>query len=110
MEIAEVESFAVSIPLDEPVSFATRTVEERDHAITYVRTADGTEGLSYTLGYGGASLVADAVTDVLAPMIEGEDPLIEDGSIAVPESPGLGVELDEDVAAEHAKGDGDLWS
>jgi len=37
-----------------------------------------------------------------------EDPLIEDGYVEVPESPGLGVELDEDVAAEHAKGD-DLW-
>ena len=37
------------------------------------------------------------------------DPLIQDGRIAVPESPGLGIELDEDVAAEHAKGDG-LWS
>ena len=74
MEIAEVESFAVSIPLEEPVSFATRTVEERDHAITYVRTDDGIEGLGYTLGYGGSTLVADAVTDVLAPMVEGEDP------------------------------------
>ena len=74
MEIVEVESFTVSIPLEEPVSFATRTVEERDHAITYVRTADGVEGLGYTLGYGGAGIVADAVSDVLAPMIEGEDP------------------------------------
>ncbi|GAB6861774.1 mandelate racemase/muconate lactonizing enzyme family protein [Haloplanus litoreus] len=37
------------------------------------------------------------------------DPLIRDGRIAVPESPGLGIELDEDVAAEHAKGD-ELWS
>ncbi|WP_313696062.1 mandelate racemase/muconate lactonizing enzyme family protein [Halorarum halobium] len=37
------------------------------------------------------------------------EPLIEDGSIAVPETPGLGVELDEEVAAEHAKGAGDLW-
>ncbi|WP_313693012.1 mandelate racemase/muconate lactonizing enzyme family protein [Halorarum halobium] len=74
MEVAEVESFAVSIPLAEPVSFATRTVEERDHAVTYVRTDDGVEGLGYTLGYGGAGLVADAVTDVLAPIVEGEDP------------------------------------
>ena len=74
MQVTRVESFAVSIPLEEPVSFATRTVEERDHAITYVRTEDGTEGLGYTLGYGGAGLVADAVTDLLAPVVEGEDP------------------------------------
>ena len=74
MEIEEVESFAVSISLEEPVSFATRTVEERDHAITYVRTTDGTEGLGYSLGYGGSQLIADAVTDVLAGIVHGEDP------------------------------------
>jgi L-alanine-DL-glutamate epimerase-like enolase superfamily enzyme len=39
-----------------------------------------------------------------------DDPLIEDGYIEVPETPGLGVELDEAVAREHAKGDGDLWT
>ncbi|WP_129113528.1 mandelate racemase/muconate lactonizing enzyme family protein [Halegenticoccus tardaugens] len=74
MEITEVESFAVSIPLEQPVAFATRVVEERDHAITYIRTDDGTEGLGYSLGYGGAGLIADAVEDVLSPMILGEDP------------------------------------
>ncbi|WP_264554900.1 mandelate racemase/muconate lactonizing enzyme family protein [Halocatena marina] len=74
MKIEEIESFAVSIPLEEPVAFATRVVEERDHAIVYVRTEDGTEGVGYTLGYGGASVVAKAVESVLAPMIEGEDP------------------------------------
>lgn len=74
MEIADVESFAVSIPLDEPVAFATRVVEERDHAIVYVRTESGTEGLGYTLGYGGSDVIATAIESVLAPMIEGEDP------------------------------------
>lgn len=74
MEIAEVESFAVSIPLAEPVAFATRVVEERDHAVVYVRTDDGTEGVGYSLGYGGAGLIADAVSDLLAPMLVGEDP------------------------------------
>ena len=74
MEITEVEAFAISIPLDEPVAFATRVVEERDHAIVYVRTDNGTEGLGYTLGYGGATVIASAVKDVLAPMVVGEDP------------------------------------
>ena len=74
MEITDVESFAVSIPLNEPVAFATRVVEERDHAIVYVRTDEGHEGLGYTLGYGGAKLIADAASDVLAPMLMGEDP------------------------------------
>jgi L-alanine-DL-glutamate epimerase-like enolase superfamily enzyme len=39
-----------------------------------------------------------------------EDPLIEDGYIEVPEEPGLGIGLDEDVAAEHALNDGPLFS
>jgi D-arabinonate dehydratase len=74
MEVTDIEAFAVSIPLEEPVAFATRVVEQRDHAIVRIRTADGTEGIGYTLGYGGATLVADAVSDLLAPMVEGEDP------------------------------------
>ncbi|MDR9432165.1 MAG: mandelate racemase/muconate lactonizing enzyme family protein [Natronomonas sp.] len=73
MEIIEINSFAVSIPLKEPVAFATRVVEERDHAIVYIRTDDGIEGVGYTLGYGGAHLIADAINDILGPMIEGED-------------------------------------
>ncbi|HET7323847.1 MAG TPA: mandelate racemase/muconate lactonizing enzyme family protein, partial [Halococcus sp.] len=47
---------------------------ERDHAIVFVRTDDGTEGLGYTLGYGGATVIAHAVEEVLAPMVVGEDP------------------------------------
>jgi D-arabinonate dehydratase len=74
MEVTEIDSFAVSIPLEEPVAFATRVVEERDHAVVRIRTADGTEGIGYTLGYGGAGLVADAVTELLSPLVEGEDP------------------------------------
>ncbi len=37
-----------------------------------------------------------------------EDPLIEDGRITVPEGPGLGIELDEDVAREHAMDPGTM--
>ena len=74
MTVTAVESFAVSIPLEEPVAFATRVVEERDHAVVRVRDDAGNEGVGYTLGYGGATLVADAVSDLLAPVVEGEDP------------------------------------
>jgi D-arabinonate dehydratase len=74
-KIAEIESFAVSIPLDKEVSFATRSVEERDHTIVYVRTEDGTEGVGYTLGYGGADVISQAVVNILTPIVMGEDPL-----------------------------------
>ena len=33
----------------------------------------------------------------------GTEPMIRDGHIAVPDSPGLGIELDEDVAYQHRK-------
>lgn len=39
-----------------------------------------------------------------------QTPLIQDGYIEVPESPGLGIELDETIATEHAKTPGALWS
>ena len=74
MEITDVESIVVEIPLDEPVSFSNRTLSYRDHAITYIRTSDGLEGIGYTLGYEGAHLVADAVESLLEPLLIGEDP------------------------------------
>ncbi|THE64123.1 mandelate racemase/muconate lactonizing enzyme family protein [Salinadaptatus halalkaliphilus] len=74
MEIAEVTSVPIEIPLEEPVSFSNRTLTYRDHAITYVRTTDGRNGVGYTLGYEAAELIADAVESVLAPMLVGEDP------------------------------------
>ncbi|MFC6837862.1 mandelate racemase/muconate lactonizing enzyme family protein [Halomarina ordinaria] len=74
MEIESVESFPVTLPLAEPVSFSNRTIEYRDHAITYVRAVDGTEGVGYSLGYEGADLVSRAVESLLRPMLVGEDP------------------------------------
>lgn len=74
MEIAEVESFPIAIPLSEPVSFSNRTITYRDHAITYVRTGDGREGVGYSLGYEGAGLISEAVESLLEPMLVGEDP------------------------------------
>ncbi|SEP24717.1 L-alanine-DL-glutamate epimerase [Halogranum amylolyticum] len=74
MRITQVESFPVSIPLESPVSFSNRTLTYRDHAITYVRTEDGLEGVGYSLGYEGADLVAAAVESLLEPLLVGEDP------------------------------------
>ncbi|SEH13467.1 L-alanine-DL-glutamate epimerase [Natronorubrum sediminis] len=74
MEITSVESFPVEIPLESPVSFSNRTITYRDHAITYVRTDEGVEGVGYSLGYEGAHLIADAVEDMLEPLLVGEDP------------------------------------
>jgi D-arabinonate dehydratase len=74
MEITSVESVPVEIPLEEPVSFSNRTITYRDHAITYVRTDEGVEGVGYSLGYEGADLISEAVQSLLEPMLLGEDP------------------------------------
>ncbi|ELY93438.1 muconate lactonizing mandelate racemase protein [Natrialba hulunbeirensis JCM 10989] len=74
MEITAIESVPVEIPLASPVSFSNRTLTYRDHAITYVRTADGREGVGYSLGYEGAHLISEAVESLLEPMLLGEDP------------------------------------
>lgn len=74
MEIAEVTSYPIDIPLAEPVSFSNRTIHARDHAITHIRTKDGLEGIGYSLGYEGSSLIAEAVESRLKPVLLGEDP------------------------------------
>lgn len=74
MRVTEVDSFGVSIPLDEPVSWSTGSVDARDHAIVRIRTDAGYEGLGYTLGYGAATIMADVIDAILAPIVVGEDP------------------------------------
>ncbi|MBV0923862.1 mandelate racemase/muconate lactonizing enzyme family protein [Halomicroarcula limicola] len=74
MEIVDVESYPIEIPLESPVSFSNRTLTFRDHAITHVRTADGREGVGYSLGYEGAGLISEAVESLLEPILLGEDP------------------------------------
>jgi D-arabinonate dehydratase len=43
MEVADVESHPIEIPLDSPVSFSTWTITYRDHAITHVQMTNGRE-------------------------------------------------------------------
>lgn len=74
MRITDVESFAISIPLREPVAFATREVDARDHAIVRVHTDEGAVGVGYTLGYDASELIADAVEQLLADVVLGENP------------------------------------
>jgi D-arabinonate dehydratase len=74
MEVTDVESFAVSIPLEEPVAFATREVKARDHAIVRLHTDEGAVGVGYTLGYDASGLIAAAVDELLADVVLGEDP------------------------------------
>lgn len=74
MAITEVESFSISIPLPEPVSFSTRVIDRRDYAITRIRDDSGNEGIGYSIGYEAGGLIANAVEELLAPIVEGADP------------------------------------
>lgn len=74
MQVTDVEAFAVSIPLDEPVAFATREVDARDHAVVRLHTDTGLAGIGYTLGYEAGPIIATVVEDLLAPIVAGENP------------------------------------
>ncbi len=54
MKIEKVEAFAISIPLRAAVSDAVRRITHRDSLKVKIRTADGIEGVGFTLGYDGA--------------------------------------------------------
>ena len=70
--IAAVEAVALSVPLARPIAFATRRVDHREYVLVRVRTDDGSEGTGYTYaGNQGGQLVADAVHQLVAPLVRG---------------------------------------
>jgi D-arabinonate dehydratase len=75
MKIADVEAFAVSIPLPAPVSDAVRRITHRDHLIVRIRTEDGLEGTGFTLGYDASRAMVTLVDDILAPLMKNADAL-----------------------------------
>lgn len=78
--IVSVEAQTISIPLDNPTSFATRQVFARDYAVVRVRTADGHEGIGFC--YGGSragALVTAAVRWLFAPVLIGKTALHTEG-------------------------------
>ncbi len=79
MQIADVRSVLVRIPLQRPIAIATREVRGREYALVFLKAKDGTEGIGYTYaGTVGGGMVRAAVEDVLKPLLLGGDPgLIE---------------------------------
>lgn len=73
-KIESVEACTVRVPLDNPTSFATRDVLARDYGLVRVRTDDGVEGIGFCYGGNKAgSLVTQAVRELLAPVVIGQD-------------------------------------
>lgn len=62
------------VPLDNPVTFATRRVTAREYCLVRIRSSDGHEGLGYCYAVNSAGrLLAVAVADLLAPKLIGQD-------------------------------------
>ncbi|HEY0295018.1 MAG TPA: mandelate racemase/muconate lactonizing enzyme family protein, partial [Bordetella sp.] len=68
------------VPLDSPVTFATRQVTAREYCLVRVRDTEGREGLGYCYAVNSAGrLLSVAVTDLLAPKLVGQDSLRVEG-------------------------------
>ncbi len=79
-KIESVSSCAVSVPLDNPTAFSTRTVRERHYLLVKVRGDDGVEGIGFCYaGSAAGALGTVAVRDLLAPVLIGEDPYRVEG-------------------------------
>jgi len=78
----KIESISVAttrIPLDSATSFATRTVSARDYGLVKV-SAGGVEGIGFCYtGSSGGTLVVEAVEQLLAPILLGQDSLLVEG-------------------------------
>jgi L-alanine-DL-glutamate epimerase-like enolase superfamily enzyme len=74
-KIAKVAALTARIPLDKVTSFARRTVHERFYTLVRVETDDGRYGIGFCyVGNAGGEIVSNAVRELFAPMLIGEDP------------------------------------
>jgi L-alanine-DL-glutamate epimerase-like enolase superfamily enzyme len=80
--LAKIDSISVAtvrVPLNVATSFATRTVSARDYGLIKVR-AGGVEGIGFCYaGSSGGILVAQAVEQLLAPLLIGSDTHLVEG-------------------------------
>lgn len=75
MKIVSVETAVARVPLDEPISFATRQVTERHYALIRIRVDDGSEGIGFTyVGHRAGNLSTLVVTELLGPVLLSQDP------------------------------------
>ncbi|MCW2781001.1 MAG: mandelate racemase/muconate lactonizing protein [Marmoricola sp.] len=75
MPLTSVIARAIRIPVSRPTRMSTRDLNQRDYLLVEVRSSDTDEvgiGYAYT-GTSGGPMVADAVTDMLAPLLVGRD-------------------------------------
>jgi len=72
--ITSVAVCVARVPLDRVTSFATRTVAARDYCLVKVRSSEGFEGIGFCyVGSAGGMVAADAVSELLAPKLIGQE-------------------------------------
>jgi L-alanine-DL-glutamate epimerase-like enolase superfamily enzyme len=72
MKIDSVTSRAVAVPVERPTRIATRQLGERHYVLVEIATSEGV-GIGYAYaGNGGGRLLAQAVDELLAPVLVGE--------------------------------------
>ena len=68
------------VPLDNPVTFSTRTVTAREYCLVRIRSSDGHEGIGYCYAVNTSGrLLAVAVSELLAPVLIGKESLRVEG-------------------------------
>jgi L-alanine-DL-glutamate epimerase-like enolase superfamily enzyme len=79
-KLVAIEAATARVPLDEPAAFATRSVTERFYTLVRVRADDGSEGVGFAYGGNRAGeLTTMAVTELLGPILLGQDPYRTEG-------------------------------
>jgi D-arabinonate dehydratase len=74
MKIKSIDTLALTVPLDRPIFFATRTVKARDLTVTKITTDDGIVGLS-CVPIGEPLSIISIIDRKLKPLVMGQDPL-----------------------------------
>ena len=73
-KIASVSVCIARVPLDNAVTFSTRTVTAREYCLVKVRSTEGVEGIGYCYAVNSSGrLLSVAVTDLLAARLVGEN-------------------------------------
>lgn len=74
-KIEAVEVLPVALPLEAPIAFSTRQVSDRHYTLVRIRDSDGVTGIGFCYaGHAGSTVVAEAVQQLLRPVLLGRDP------------------------------------
>lgn len=79
-KIASVSVCIARVPLDDAVTFSTRTVTAREYCLVKVKSVDGVEGIGYCYAVNTSGrLLSVAVTDLLGARLVGQESLRVEG-------------------------------